>query len=201
VRHPRRIILASGNPDKLREVRMILPDITFESILGLKPGWEVEETGLTLRENALLKARDACRVSGLPAVAEDTGLFVWALGGGPGVYSARYAGPGCSYADNVRKLLNALLWEEGDARRAEFRTAAALVTPEGTETVTEGRVGGVITLEPEGTGGFGYDPVFFSPEIGKTLASASEAEKNSVSHRARAFRALEPGLAGLNPRR
>ncbi len=201
MKRPRGIILASGNPDKLREVRMILPDMGFESILRWKPGWEVEETGFTLRENALLKARDACLATGLPAVAEDTGLFVWALGGGPGVYSARYAGPGCTYADNVRKLLNALLWEEGEARRAGFRTAAALVTPDGTEIAAEGRVEGYITLEPEGDGGFGYDPVFFSPELGKTLASASEAEKNSVSHRARAFRSLEPGLEGLKLRR
>jgi len=200
VRTPRSVILASGNPDKLREVRTILPDLGFESILRWKPGWETEETGITLRENALLKAGNACLATGLPAVAEDTGLFVWALGGGPGVYSARYAGPGCTYADNVRKLLNALLGEEGEARRAEFRTVAALVAPDGGEIVAEGRLEGFITLEPEGVGGFGYDPVFFSPELGKTLASASEAEKNGVSHRARAFRALERSLRELNPR-
>lgn len=192
-----RIVLASGNPDKLREIRLILPGIAFESILDWQADWDVEETGLTIRENALIKARAAASETGMPSVAEDTGLFAWALGGAPGVYSARYAGPGCTYADNVRKILNALLGETGDSRKAEFRTAAALVAPNGSEIVVEGVVKGMITFAPEGSGGFGYDPVFFCPELNKTFASASDAEKNSVSHRARAFTALRPHLEGV----
>lgn len=194
---PGRIVLASGNPDKLREIRLILPGIVFASILDWQADWDVEETGLTIRENALIKARAAATETGMPAVAEDTGLFAWALGGGPGVYSARYAGPRCTYADNVRKILNALLGETGDSRKAEFRTAAALVTPEGSEHVVEGVVQGRITLSPEGSGGFGYDPVFFCPELNRTFASASDQEKNQVSHRARAFTALRPYLDTL----
>jgi XTP/dITP diphosphohydrolase len=112
---PGRIVLASGNPDKLREIGLILPGIAFGSIIDWRADWDVEETGLTIRENALIKARAAAVETGEPAVAEDTGLFAWALGGAPGVYSARYAGPGCTYADNVRKILNALLGETGDS--------------------------------------------------------------------------------------
>ncbi|MFO7627355.1 MAG: RdgB/HAM1 family non-canonical purine NTP pyrophosphatase [Candidatus Fermentibacteraceae bacterium] len=194
---PGRIVLASGNPDKLREIRLILPGIVFASILDWHADWDVEETGLTIRENALIKARAAAAETGMPAVAEDTGLFAWALGGAPGVYSARYAGPGCTYADNVRKILNALLGENGDLRKAEFRTAAALVTPDGAELAVEGVVKGMITLAPEGSGGFGYDPVFFCPELNMTFAEASDEEKNRVSHRARAFAALRPHLEAL----
>jgi XTP/dITP diphosphohydrolase len=194
---PARIVLASGNPDKLREIGLILPGIAFESILDWHADWDVEETGLTIRENALIKARAAATETGMPSVAEDTGLFAWALGGAPGIYSARYAGPRCTYADNVRKILNSLLGETGNARRAEFRTAAALVTPDGAEHVVEGVVQGMITLAPEGSGGFGYDPVFFCPELNKTFAEASDLEKNSVSHRARAFAALRPYLESL----
>lgn len=194
---PGRIVLASGNPDKLREIGLILPGIAFESILDWRRDWDVEETGLTIRENALIKARAAATETGMPSVAEDTGLFVWALGGAPGVYSARYAGPRCTYADNVRKILNSLLGETGDSRKAEFRTAAALVTPDGAELALEGVVQGMITPAPEGSGGFGYDPVFFCPELNRTFASASDAEKNQVSHRARAFNALRPHLEAL----
>lgn len=191
------IVLASGNPDKLSEIRLLLPGLPLGSILDWRPDWDVEETGLTLAENALLKARAAAAATGLPALAEDTGLFVWALGGAPGVFSARYAGAGCSYADNVRKLLNALLGEDDGARRAEFRTVAALVTPSGDELMEEGAVLGCITKTPEGIGGFGYDPVFHSYELGKTFASATSAEKNRVSHRARAVTALRPRLDGI----
>lgn len=157
----------------------------------------MEETGLTIRENALIKARAAAAATGMPSVAEDTGLFAWALGGAPGVYSARYAGPLCTYSDNVRKILNSLLGETGRSRRAEFRTAAALVTPDGHEHVEEGAVRGTIALAPVGIGGFGYDPVFFCPELNKTFAEATEQEKNRVSHRARAFVALRSHLEDL----
>lgn len=192
-----RFLLASGNPDKLREICRILPNFPLESILERIPDWEVEESGLSIEENALLKARTACGLTGLPSMAEDTGLFAWALGGGPGVYSARYAGTNCTYNDNVRKLLNALKGEEGDGRRAEFRTAAALVAPDGRETVTLGTVKGYITESPSGSRGFGYDPVFLSTELGCTFASASPEMKNRVSHRARAILALVPHLERL----
>ena len=120
----------------------------------------VEETGATLEENAIIKARHACAISGLPAVGDDTGLFVRGLGGGPGLYTSRYAGPCCTYEDNIRKLLRALTWETGPARSAVFRTAAALCVPGGGETVVTGELEGTIITEPRGVGGFGYDPVF-----------------------------------------
>jgi XTP/dITP diphosphohydrolase len=188
----RHLVLASGNPDKLRELREILRDLEFDVIpVGeIVENWDVEETGHTLEENALLKARVASEATGLPAVADDTGLFVSALGGAPGIYAARYAGSGCSYEDNVTKLLTVLKGESGESRNAVFRTAAALVIPGNGEYVVKGEVSGFITEKPSGEGGFGYDPVFFLPELGMTFAESPAERKNAVSHRAKAFRAL-----------
>jgi XTP/dITP diphosphohydrolase len=146
----------------------------------------VDETGATLADNAALKARAAARATGLPAVADDTGLFVDALDGLPGVRSSRYAGPGCTYADNVRKLLEAMADVPAGARAARFRTAVALVCPDGSERGFEGLLEGTIGSEARGSGGFGYDPVFVLPG-GGTLAELDLAEKNRVSHRAAAF--------------
>jgi len=186
-----RLVVASKNPDKITEIEDVLEPlgVTEEIVRGLE--WpDVEETGHTLKENALLKARIVSAAVGLPAVADDTGLEVAALGGRPGVNTARFAGENASYSENVVLLLDEM---EGIVdRRARFRTVVALVFPDGAELVAEGSVDGVITLERRGDQGFGYDPVF---EVeGRTLAELSLTEKNLLSHRARALRALAVAL-------
>jgi XTP/dITP diphosphohydrolase len=183
-----KLVAASANPDKIREITEILASAGYRtSVSSCVPEGGVEETGSTLEANALIKARHACAASGLPAVGDDTGLFVRALGGGPGLYTSRYAGASCSYADNVRKLLRALTWEKGPARSAVFRTAAALCFPGGEEIVVTGELEGVITPEPRGSGGFGYDPVFLVESLGLTLAECPPGLKNRYSHRSRAL--------------
>ncbi len=193
------LVLATANPDKVAEITAILS--TSESLeLLARPAEveEVEETGATLVENAGLKARALCVATGKAAVADDTGLEVDALGGAPGVYSARFAGEGATYADNVVKLLGELaaLADEGGERRARFTTVALVTFPDGQEVWAQGNVEGRITAEPRGTGGFGYDPVFAPDEgDGRTFAEMSIEEKHACSHRGRAFRALAKVLA------
>ena len=186
-----RLVVASKNPDKISEIEEILRSLslTDEIVRGLD--WpDIEETGRTLKENALIKARAVAEFTGLPVVADDTGLEVDALGGGPGVNTARYAGPGASYEDNVVRLLESM--EGVEDRTARFRTVVALVMPDGVEVIAEGSVEGVITKERRGGGGFGYDPVF---EVdGQTLAEMTAEDKNALSHRARALRALAASL-------
>jgi XTP/dITP diphosphohydrolase len=150
-----------------------------------------------LEGNARLKATAVARATGMPAMADDTGLEVEALGGAPGVFSARFAGPGATYADNVSKLLAELAGQlESSARRARFRTVAVAAWPDGSEVVAEGVVQGWISLAPRGSAGFGYDPVFVPFEgDGRTFAEMSSTDKNSLSHRGRAFRALTARLA------
>lgn len=186
----RDLVLASSNPDKLKELKNLFRETGIVAIGDLIPGWDVEETGLTLEENALLKARAAAAASQRPAIADDTGLFVRALGEAPGVYTARYAGENCSYRDNTDKLLNSLSGEMNNNRSAYFKTVIALVTPDGEEHLFRGSVEGLITEDLQGTGGFGYDPVFFSTELGKTFAESTSEEKGTVSHRGRAMKAL-----------
>ena len=188
---PGRLVAATKNADKAREVRGVLAVVApgVELVEGLD--WpDVEESGGTLEENALLKARAVAAATGLPALADDTGLEVAALGGAPGVHTARYAGPGAGYAANRRALLTAL---EGVAdRRARFRTVVALVIPGAGEVLAQGVLEGQITREERGSGGFGYDPVF---EVeGRTLAELGEDHKNRISHRARALAALAAAL-------
>jgi XTP/dITP diphosphohydrolase len=157
---------------------------------------DVVEDGETLLDNARLKAQALVAATGLPAVADDTGLEVAALGGAPGVYSARYAGEDVTYADNVAKLLSELsaLPDEGGERRARFRTVALAAFPDGSELWAEGVVEGTITRLAKGSGGFGYDPVFAPDEAGgSTFAEMTPEAKHAISHRGRAFR----GLAGL----
>ncbi len=182
-----RLVVASKNPDKIAEIEDVLGEVGLagEIVRGLD--WpDVEETGDTLEENALLKARAVMEAVGLPAVADDTGLEVFALGGLPGVRTARFAGPGASYQDNVELLLKKL--DGADDRRAQFRTAVALVMPDGSEILVDGALDGVIAESPRGDGGFGYDPVFEVED--RTLSEMGMAEKNTLSHRARALRAL-----------
>ena len=186
-----RAVVASKNPDKIAEVESVLGrlEIVGEIVRGLD--WpDVEETEPTLEGNALLKARAVAEVTELVAFADDTGLEVDALGGGPGVISARYAGPDATYRDNVDKLL-AALDGIGD-RSARFRTVIAVAAPNGREWTAEGVVEGVITTEPRGAYGFGYDPVF---EVdGRTLGEMTRDEKATISHRARALEAIAQAL-------
>lgn len=184
---PARLVVASANPHKVAEVRRIWRDLGVGGriVTGLK--WdEVEETGATLEENALLKARAVVEATGMAALADDTGLEVEALGGAPGVRSARYAGENVTYGDNTRLLIGNM---KGHARRsARFRTVVALCRPDGVHLTAEGVLEGRITAGPRGDAGFGYDPVF---EVGgRTLAEMTAAEKNRISHRGRALRAL-----------
>lgn len=182
-----RIVVASKNADKISEVEAVLEGlgVVGELVRGLS--WpDVDETGATLADNALLKARAVLAATGITALADDTGLEVVALGGAPGVNTARFAGPDASYADNVEKMLRVM--EDVTDRRAQFRTVVALAEPSGMEWVAEGLVNGVITSERRGGSGFGYDPVF--EVAGVTLAEMGAGEKNEISHRARALRAL-----------
>lgn len=188
-----RFVLATANPDKAREITEILAGVV--ELVPRPPDLpDVEETGDTLVANARLKARAIAEATGQPAIADDTGLEVEALGGAPGVYSARWAGEDASYADNVAKLLVGLEGKEGStARRARFRTVAVAAWPEGREVVAEGEVNGWIAERPRGAGGFGYDPVFVPDEgDGRTFAELGQdpGAKHRLSHRGRAFRAL-----------
>lgn len=189
----KRIVLASGNQDKLTELRYLLRNLEIEvvSVIDLLPGWSIEETGSTLEENAYLKARDVAEKTQLPAIADDTGLFVDVLGGAPGIYASRFAGSDCSYENNINKLLRTVLCEEN--RRASFRTSAVFVSPE-KEFSVSGEVTGIITKEPDGEEGFGYDPVFLPDDLDHTFARCSPEEKNRISHRARAMRKLSEML-------
>ncbi|HLG93126.1 MAG TPA: RdgB/HAM1 family non-canonical purine NTP pyrophosphatase [Acidimicrobiales bacterium] len=179
--------MASSNRDKAREIALLLPGLR---LLPRPEGLaEVEEVGESLEDNARLKARAVLEATGSAAIADDTGLEVVALGGAPGVRSARFAGERATYADNVAKLLSCL--EGVEDRRACFRTVALAVLADGTELVAEGRVEGTIATEPRGEGGFGYDPVFVPLEGGGlSFAEMPLADKNRISHRGRAFRAL-----------
>lgn len=186
-----RLVIASKNPDKIPEIEAVVIDsgMADEIVDGLD--WpDVDETGETLEENALLKVRAVVEAVGLPVMGDDTGLEVRSLGGAPGVFTARYAGPSATYEENVSKLL-AELGEEAD-RTARFRTVVALAMPDGVEVVAEGVLDGVIARRRRGSGGFGYDPVF---EVsGRTLAEMTLKEKNELSHRARAIRALAASI-------
>jgi XTP/dITP diphosphohydrolase len=195
------VVMASANPDKAAEIAAILEVVPGLTLLPRPTDVpDIEETGDTLQANARLKARALCAATGLPAVADDTGLEVDALDGAPGVYSARFAGEGATYADNVAKMLAELhrVGADGaDARRARFRSVAMVAWPDGRELWAEGAVGGTITAVARGTGGFGYDPIF-APDgyDGRTFAQMTAEEKHVVSHRGRAFRALAARLGG-----
>ena len=188
----RRFVLATFNPDKARELEALLavPGLTLVPLSEFPGAVAPEETGATLLENATLKAEAAARLTGLPAIADDTGLEVEALDGAPGVHAARFAGPTARYEDNVRLLLQRLEGVPIERRGARFRTVCVAVSGDGSKRVGEGVLEGRIILAPRGTNGFGYDPVFEVAELGRTLAEMSAAEKNGISHRARAARAL-----------
>lgn len=185
----RELVLATRNRHKAQELASLLGDlgISIRTLDAFPEVPDVIEDGKTCEANAIKKARAVSQATGLSAVADDTGLEVDALGGQPGVYAARYAGEHVTYEDNWRKLLRELSGVPHDRRTARFITVAAIASPSGEVQVAEGRLQGIITDEPAGAQGFGYDPVFFVPELGKTLAELSPDEKNRISHRAKAF--------------
>jgi len=193
------LVLASANPDKAAEIRAILREVLPEVELHPRPSGvgEVEEDGDTLEDNARLKAVAISAATGMAAVADDTGLEVAALGGAPGVSTARFAGPRATYADNVAKLLAVL--DGVEDRRARFRTVALVRWPDGREVAVEGAVDGRISTASRGDSGFGYDPVFEPDGCGgATFAELGADGKQRVSHRARAFRALAAALDGID---
>jgi XTP/dITP diphosphohydrolase len=183
------LVLATRNKDKGKELAALLADsgVVIRTLVEFPDAPEVIEDGETCEANAVKKAVAMARYTGLPAVADDTGLEVEALGGRPGVYAARYAGEDATYEDNWRKLLRELEGVPLEKRRARFVTVAALADPNGSVCTATGLLEGFIAEKPAGTGGFGYDPVFYVPELGQTLAELSCDEKNRISHRARAF--------------
>ena len=184
-------IIASNNAHKIKEIKAILGNF-FPRIVSMREAGldiEIEETGSTFKENALIKARTVSEITGKPCLADDSGLSVDCLFGAPGVYSARFAGEGHNDEDNIRKLLKEMA--NADDRRAHFNTTICLYYPGGRYLIAEGKAYGRILTEKRGENGFGYDPVFFSDELNKTFAEAGEQEKNSVSHRAKALLNLE----------
>lgn len=188
-----KVVLATGNAGKVRELADLLSafglDVVAQTALGVE---SAEETGLTFIENAILKARHAARITGLPAIADDSGLAVDALGGAPGIYSARYAGEEASDTDNINKLLPAMAAVPEGERQAQFHCVLVYLrhADDPTPLVCHGSWAGEITREAVGQGGFGYDPVFFVPALGKTAAELSKSEKGAVSHRGKALSLL-----------
>jgi XTP/dITP diphosphohydrolase len=192
-----RFVLATANPDKAREIVTLLSQAAPSIDLVGRPADvpDVEEVGDTLEDNARLKAVALCAATHLPAIADDTGLHVDALGGAPGVHTARYAGDDATYEANVAKLLDALATLSPEQRTARFSTVAVARWPDGLEVAALGEVEGTIAASARGEGGFGYDPVFVPLEgDGRTFAEMSEHEKHALSHRARAFGTLAQGL-------
>jgi XTP/dITP diphosphohydrolase len=195
-----RFVLATANPDKAAEITRILRDAGAPVELAPRPADvpEVEETGATLEANARLKAVGLATATGLPAIADDTGLEVDALGGAPGVYSARFAGPDATYADNCTLLLRRLDGVPPGRRTARFATVALARWPDGREAAALGTVEGTIADAARGEGGFGYDPVFVPTEgDGRTFAEMTADEKHAISHRGRAFRTLADGVRAM----
>jgi len=199
---PPALLLATTNPGKAQEFRELLSEGTLElfDLRAFRDPLAVRETGRTYEENALLKAKAYARWAGMAALADDSGLEVDALGGAPGVDAAHFAGPQASDRENVQKLLAALAGVPTEQRTARFRCVLVVAHPDGRWIRTEGMCEGIILTEPRGSSGFGYDPVFFYPPLGKTFAELSREEKNRVSHRARAAaelrRILLPFLEG-----
>jgi XTP/dITP diphosphohydrolase len=193
-----KVVLASRNRGKLREIVPLLAELDFELVTvdEIAPACELREDGVTFEENALAKARQAARATGVAAIADDSGLEVDALAGAPGVYSARYAGQLSDDARNNAKLLEALGDVPRERRQARFRCVAAFVDPAaGVELAGSGACDGEILEQPRGDLGFGYDPLFLVPALGRTMAELPLDEKNRLSHRAAAFRALAEALA------
>ncbi|MCL2731455.1 MAG: RdgB/HAM1 family non-canonical purine NTP pyrophosphatase [Actinomycetia bacterium] len=199
----RRLVLATRNAHKVTELQAILaeaglgPDLELVGADAYPEIPDVKETGVTFAENALLKARALADATGLPAVADDSGLCVDVLGGAPGIFSARWAGRHGDDVANLDLLLAQLSDIDAPHRGAHFACAAALALPDGTVRVTEGRLTGTLRHTPAGSGGFGYDPILQPDTDTRTCAELSPEEKNAISHRGKAFRALAPQIAEL----
>ena len=188
-----KLVLASQNRHKLEEIQAILArydmELVLEKDLGLSI--DVEETGTTFEENSMLKAKAVMQATGLPTIADDSGLSVDVLGGEPGIYSARYGGDVCqSDRDRLERLLKNLRGVRAEERTARFVCVITLLYPDGRSIVARGTCEGVIAAEPRGTAGFGYDPVFYIPKTGRTFAEMGSEAKNAISHRANALRRL-----------
>lgn len=193
-----KVIFATGNAGKMREIRMILSDLQVE-VLSMKEAGiqvEIEENGTTFRENAIIKARAVHALAPEAIVlADDSGLAVDYLGGAPGVYSARYMGEDTSYDIKNASIIEQLQDAPVDQRAARFISVIAAVLPDGSELCTEGVLEGTIAYQPAGTGGFGYDPIFYVPEYGRTTAELGPERKNAISHRGKALRAMKEQLS------
>ena len=188
---PFELVLATKNLGKIQEILEICSDWPVTWLAADGAGWpDIEETGQTYRDNALLKAHGVARVLGVPAVADDSGIEVDALGGGPGVRSARFAAEGATEEENLSLLLGAVADVDEAARTARYRCLAACAWPDGRELVAEATCEGRLTLEPRGNAGFGYDPAFVPEGYGETMAELPPEEKNRISHRGKALRAL-----------
>ena len=190
-----KLVIATHNEDKLKEIQTYLESFSFNAIsLNKFPQiGEIIEDGQTLLDNALIKAREVFDKTGLPTISDDTGLEVDALNGKPGVFSARYAGEECTYLDNVKKLLKNMKKIPIPNRTAQFKTVMVF-KDKNQELIVEGVVKGLISRELKGDQGFGYDPIFFVPDLGKTFGELSAIEKNKISHRGNALRNLVNSL-------
>lgn len=194
-----KIILASNNQNKVAEVKEILKDKNVE-IVSLKEAGidvDVDENGTTFEENALIKARAVCKMTGNITMADDSGLEVDYMDKQPGVYSARFMGHDTSYDIKNKAIIDKLEGVEGDARSARFVAAIAVVFPDGKEIVTRGTMEGLIAREPAGDNGFGYDPIVYLPEYGMTSAQLAPEEKNKISHRGKALKKMAEELKGI----
>lgn len=192
-----KVVLATGNAGKVRELASLLSDFGLDVVAQTDLGVDsAEETGLTFIENAILKARHAAQITGLPAIADDSGLAVDALGGAPGIYSARYSGEDATDRQNLEKLLHTLQDIPDEKRQAQFHCVLVYMrhADDPTPVVCHGRWPGVIACEPAGDGGFGYDPIFFVPSEGKTAAELTREEKSAISHRGQALKLLLDAL-------
>ena len=185
-----KIIAATGNQGKIVEIKKIFSPLGFDVVTQKEAGFDidVEENGKTFEENALIKARAIAKLCDDYVISDDSGLCVDALGGRPGIYSARYAGEDTPYSEKIKRLLEEL--SPFPDKSAHFMTSVAFITPDGREITANGVVYGHIVDKPQGNNGFGYDPIFYSDELKKTFAMATLEEKNSISHRGRALRAL-----------
>lgn len=192
----RDIVVATANRNKVREIKEIMAGLPYNILSMSDAGIDVaiEETGGTFEENARIKAHTLRQMTGAMVLADDSGLEVDFLNGAPGVYSARFAGSNATYSEKIKKLLDMLDGVPAEKRTARFVCAAILIMPDGREICARGTCEGYIALEPSGTNGFGYDPVFYYPPAGKTLAQMTEEEKNRVSHRGKAMRDLAESL-------
>lgn len=195
----KQIIFATGNPGKIKEIRMIMEDAGFEVISMKDAGIDpvIEENGTSFEENALIKARTVASYTKEIVLADDSGLEVDALNGEPGIYSARYLGEDTPYRVKNAEIIRRLEGVEGSGRSARFVCAIAAVLPDGRELVTKETIEGLIGYEEKGTNGFGYDPIFYVPQYGKTTAELSEDEKNRISHRGKALRLMKEELKKL----